>query len=68
VVIYKVTEPDEEYGPLNEFIVTVQADTKGHFGLTLEGLKGSERMSAIAIHSNYGASEPALTAKVRSLN
>lgn len=68
VVIYKVTEPDGDYGPLNEPIASVQTDEKGRFGLTLEGLKVGERVSAIATHPNYGTSEPALNAEVRTLN
>lgn len=65
VVIYKVTELGEEYGPLNEPIATVQADEKGRFGLTLEGLKVGERVSAIATHPDHGTSEPALNAEVK---
>ncbi len=65
VVIYKVTELGEDYGPLNEPIATVQADEKGRFGLTLEGLKAGDRVSAIATHPNYGTSEPALNAEVK---
>jgi Right handed beta helix region len=68
VVIYKVTESGEEYGPLNKPLVTVQADKKGRFGITLGGLKGGDRLSAIATHSDYGTSEPALNAEVQSLH
>jgi Periplasmic copper-binding protein (NosD) len=65
VVIYKVTETDADYGPLNEPIATVQTDEKGRFGLTLEGLKAGDRVSAIATHPQYGTSEPALNAEVK---
>ncbi len=68
VTIYKVMEPGEDYGPLNETLATVQADEKGRFGLTLEGMKGGERLSAIATHPNYGTSEPAANTEVRLLN
>jgi hypothetical protein len=65
VVVYKVTESDEDYGPLNETIATVQADDKGRFSLTLDGLKAGDRVSAIATHPEYGTSEPSLNALVR---
>jgi Right handed beta helix region len=68
VVIYKVTESGEEYGPLNQPLATAQANEKGRFGITLGGLKGGDRLSAIATHSDYGTSEPALNAEVRSLH
>jgi hypothetical protein len=64
VVIYKVTELGEDYGPLSEPIATVQADDKGRFGLTLEGLKAGDRVSAIATHPDHGTSEPALNAAI----
>jgi Right handed beta helix region len=67
VVIYKVTEPEQDYGPLNEPIATVQTDEKGRFGLTLSGLKGGERVSAIATHPQYGTSEPALNAVILTI-
>jgi Right handed beta helix region len=65
VVVYKVTESDEDYGPLNETIATLQADDKGRFSLTLDGLKVGDRVSAIATHPEYGTSEPSLNALVR---
>ena len=65
VVIYKVTELGEDYGPLNEPIATVQTDEKGRFSLTLDGLKVGDRVSAIATHPLYGTSEPALNAAVK---
>ena len=65
VMIYKVTELGEDYGPLNEPLATVQTDEKGRFALTLEGLKAGDRVSAIATHPNHGTSEPALNAIVR---
>jgi hypothetical protein len=64
VVIYKVTEVGEDYGPLNELLATVQTDKRGRFGLTLEGLKVGDRVSAIATHPEYGTSEPALNVLV----
>jgi Right handed beta helix region len=68
VVIYKVTESDEDYGPLNETLATVQTDEKGRFSLTIDGLKAGDRVSAIATHPEYGTSEPAANIKVRSPN
>jgi hypothetical protein len=65
VVVYKVTESEEDYGPLNEKIATVQADERGRFSLTLDGLKAGDRVSAIATHPEYGTSEPALNTLVR---
>ena len=66
VTLYKVTEPNEDYGPLNEKLATTTADKKGRFGLTLEGLKPGDRLSAIATDPNYGTSEPALNTEVKS--
>jgi hypothetical protein len=65
VVVYKVTESNEDYGPLNEKIATVQADERGRFSLTLDSLKAGDRVSAIATHSEHGTSEPALNALMR---
>jgi hypothetical protein len=49
MAIYKVTEPDQDYGLLNEFIVTT--DEKGRFGLTIDGLKGEgDRHSSTVRH------------------
>jgi hypothetical protein len=53
VAIYKVTKPDQDYGSLNEPIATatVQADEKGRFGLTIDGLKGAcDRHSSAVRH------------------
>jgi Right handed beta helix region len=65
VVVYKVTESEEDYGPLNEKIATVKADETGRFSLTVDGLKAGDRVSAIATHPAYGTSEPALNALMR---
>jgi hypothetical protein len=65
VDLYKVTEDGEVYGPLNEKLLSVQADEQGRFSVTLDGLKTGDRVSAIATHPDHGTSEPALNALVR---
>ena len=65
VTLYKVTEPNQDYGPLNEKLATTTADEKGRFGIALEGLKPGDRLSAIAAHPDYGTSEPALNMEVK---
>ncbi|WP_009631937.1 right-handed parallel beta-helix repeat-containing protein [Synechocystis sp. PCC 7509] len=49
-------------------IATTKVDEKGRFSLSLGMLKPGERVSAIATHSQYGTSEPALNAVVQSIS
>ncbi|WP_052672477.1 right-handed parallel beta-helix repeat-containing protein [Aliterella atlantica] len=65
--IYLTDGNNQDYGDLKRSLATVTADAKGRFGVTLSNLKPGERISAIATHPQYGTSEPALNAVVRSL-
>lgn len=67
VEIYRVTEEGNLYGPLSEPLVTVTADREGRFGVTLRNLRSGDKVSAIATHPEYGTSEPALNAVVRTI-
>jgi hypothetical protein len=67
VEIYRVSEGGN-YGPLNQAIATVQSNDEGKFSIILKDLKAGERLSAIATHPEYGTSEPALNAIVRSID
>ncbi|WP_017317030.1 right-handed parallel beta-helix repeat-containing protein [Mastigocladopsis repens] len=68
VQIYRVREDTDTQGPLNEVITTVNVDKTGRFSFTLGNLKAGERLSAIAIHPQYGTSEPAMNAVIRSID
>lgn len=65
--IYRVAGINEGYGPLNEAVATTTADSEGKFSVTVNGLRISEQISAIATHPTDGTSEPARNATVRSL-
>jgi hypothetical protein len=67
VEIYQVTEPGETQGPLNKAITTVNVNADGKFSAILTNLKSGDCLSAIATHPQYGTSEPAINAVVRSL-
>jgi hypothetical protein len=67
VEIYRVSENTDNPGSLREAISTINVDANGRFSSTLGNLKAGERVSAIATHSEYGTSEPAVNAVVRSL-
>ena len=67
VQIYRVRETGEKQGPLNQAMGSVEVDENGQFALSLEGLQPGERVSAIATHPEYGTSEPAVNALIRSL-
>lgn len=66
VELYRVTENTTPTGPLSEPLGTAQADAQGSFGATLQGLKPGDQVSAIATHSEFGTSEPAVNAMVQS--
>ena len=68
IEVYKVTENTSNYGTLNEPIANVLADAKGKFSLTLSSLQPGDKISAIATDPKYGTSEPALNARITSLN
>jgi hypothetical protein len=68
VVLYRVEAQDLElfpgYATPTEALMTVKADDKGLFAADLVGLKVGDRLSAIAIDSRYGTSEPAAVVSV----
>ncbi|MBD2356975.1 right-handed parallel beta-helix repeat-containing protein [Tolypothrix sp. FACHB-123] len=66
VEIYKVSEVNSNIGTLNGAIATVNTDKDGRFSIKLGNLKDGERVSAIAIHPQYGTSEPAYPALIRT--
>lgn len=67
VEIYKVSETSGNIGTLKEAIATVNTDSDGRFSIKLGNLKNGERISAIAIHPQYGTSEPTDTVLIRAL-
>ncbi|MBV6628220.1 MAG: OmpA family protein [Rivularia sp. (in: Bacteria)] len=73
--IYKVNPSSKQqidlypaYSALGEVIGRVQADEKGRFKATFTNLQPGEMISAIATLSEYGTSEPAANAIVKSVN
>lgn len=67
VEIYRVREnTDIPYGPLSEPLTTVATDDQGKFSITLNNLQAGDKLSAIATNPQYGTSEPALNALVKS--
>jgi len=56
------------YGPLSQPLTTEIANKQGRFSFTLHILEPGTKISAIATKSNYGTSEPAFNAVVRSLD
>ena len=63
--IYQVTEASFPYGPLAEFLGTVQTDGTGQFAATLD-LPAGSRISAIATDPAHGTSEPAAVATLQA--
>lgn len=59
IVLYKVMEEGTTQGPLNEPVTRVKSDEEGRFAITLTDANPGDRFSAIAIHPDYGTSEPA---------
>ncbi|UJB68559.1 right-handed parallel beta-helix repeat-containing protein [Acaryochloris sp. 'Moss Beach'] len=66
IVLYKVMEEGKQ-GPLNEPVTMVKSDEEGRFAITLTDANAGDRFSAIAIHPDYGTSEPARNAIVIDL-
>ena len=66
VVLYKVNEANSKRGPLNEPLAEGVADEAGRFAITLSKFQPGDQLSAIATHPEYGTSEPALNAVIRT--
>jgi outer membrane protein OmpA-like peptidoglycan-associated protein len=58
----------DNYGPLSEPLTEVIADRDGKFSFTLDNPTPGTIISAIATKPDYGTSEPAFNATIRSLN
>jgi outer membrane protein OmpA-like peptidoglycan-associated protein len=56
------------YGPLSEPLTEVIADQDGKFSFTFNNLTPGTIVSAIATQPDYGTSEPAFNATIRSLD
>lgn len=76
VDIYKVSQSSprtsgadfRQYAPLTELLVSVPVDPEtGRFEISLPGLQGGDRLSAIATDPALGTSEPAKNAVVRTI-
>ena len=67
IVLYKVLEADDIQGPLSEPYTAVTANEEGLFAFTLTDAKQGDRLSAIAIHPDYGTSEPAKNIEIQNL-
>ncbi len=67
IELYQVVGKADGYGPLSEPIATAKTDANGNFSATIAGSPG-EQISAIATNPQYGTSEPAPIATLRSLN
>ncbi len=63
---YLVTE-DNNYGTLNQPYLSIVADEKGKFSLTLTDIPVGSKLSAIATIPEYGTSEPAANIAIKSL-
>jgi parallel beta-helix repeat protein len=68
IVLYQVTEAAQPNGPLNKPMREIQADAAGKFSFILTEAKPGDRFSAIATLPEYGTSEPAANAEVRTLD
>ncbi len=67
--LYRVTNIGlPNYGGLYEYIGTTKTNEKGKFGISLNNVKIGAKISAIATLPEYGTSEPASIATVRSLD
>ena len=67
VEIYRVTEETNTRGPLSAALATTEATAEGLFSIRIADLQPGERVSAIATHPEYGTSEPAINAVIRSI-
>jgi hypothetical protein len=68
ITLYQVTEAGSHYGPLNQIIGEIQADSEGKFGITFENIQAGTVISAIANLPETGTSEPAQNTLITSLN
>lgn len=68
VEIYRVSLPDDGYGPLAEPIAHATTTADGHFSAALDRVKPGDRISAIATDPRYGTSEPARSAVIGNLD
>jgi parallel beta-helix repeat protein len=66
VEIYRVNESGMAHGPLSEPVATVATDGSGRFSIEIDSLEPGTTISAIVTHPDYGTSEPARNATVRS--
>ncbi|MEL6927657.1 MAG: OmpA family protein, partial [Cyanobacteria bacterium J06600_6] len=57
----------QHYGPLTQYLQTAIADSQGKFSFTLENTTPGTIISAIASKKDYGTSEPAFNAVIKSL-
>jgi parallel beta-helix repeat protein len=67
VEIYRVSEDSNTRGPLSMVLATTETDAEGLFSMRIADLQPGERVSAIATHPEYGTSEPAINAVIRSI-
>jgi parallel beta-helix repeat protein len=68
IEIYRTQGDRNDYNPLFKLLKIVKTNELGKFSLTLDNLKPGEKISAVAIHPQYGTSEPASDVVVRSPN
>lgn len=68
VDLYRVLEPGQAFGPLNELWVSTTADGEGRFTVDLVTWELGDRLSAIATDPVYGTSEPAENAVIRDFS
>ncbi len=68
ITIYQVTEPGNNYGPLNKILKEIEADSAGKFAVTFNNLPSGTIISAIATLPEMGTSEPAKNIMISSLN
>lgn len=68
VEIYRSSQNSGTRELVGKPIATTKVNEQGRFSITLKTLKPGERVSAIATHPQYGTSEPAVNAVVRSLS
>ena len=64
---YQVNEGGSTHGPLSQPIATLDVDSSGKFTISFDNLKPGDKISATATHPEYGTSEPARNAVVRSI-
>ena len=64
VELYRIKTKASDAGPLETPIAKAKTDSNGRFSITLDGLTDGDRISAIAHHSQYGPSEPAINARI----